>query len=89
MGANHRPKDLSDLLRYEANLQVNCRACGRSGTFHTPDVIAYFRSKGWNTAWGMVACRFRCEGLRRQGCLGEDGADREAAGAAAAPADPI
>jgi hypothetical protein len=59
---NHRPKCLSDLHRWNANLKVTCLSCGRSGTYRTQDVVAYFQSRAWNQAWEMVARRFRCEG---------------------------
>ena len=62
-----RPKDLSDLIRLKANLRISCPKCGRSGVFLTRDVIAYFRSKNWNSAWQAAGERFRCEGFGK-GC---------------------
>jgi hypothetical protein len=67
-----RPKDLFDLFKFEANLQVTCRRCGRSGVFPTEQVIEYFRHKRWNTSWEMVASRFRCQGFGREGCGAKD-----------------
>lgn len=69
-----RPKDLSDLTKLEANLRVTCRSCGRAGVFPVRDVIAYFRSKSWNTAWAAAGERFRCDGPEHDPGCGARGA---------------
>jgi hypothetical protein len=64
-----RPKHLTDLLRLGAHLRVTCTKCGHSGVFPVKDVIAYFRSRGWNLAWDSAGTRFRCEGTAQApGC---------------------
>jgi hypothetical protein len=62
-----RPKRLSDLIRLEAHLKVTCPGCGRTGVFPVQDLLAYFRSRGWNAAWDAAGGRFRCEGCGRRG----------------------
>ena len=69
-----RPKDLSDLIRLEAHLKVTCPDCGRSGIFPVKDIIAYFRSRNWNSAWSVAGRRFRCEGLGPDRGCGRRGA---------------
>lgn len=69
-----RPKDLSDLIRLEAHLRVTCTACGRSGVFPVRDVIAYFRNRGWNSAWQVAGRRFRCDGTEHAPGCGHRGA---------------
>ena len=69
-----RPKDLSDLIRLEAHLRVTCSACGRSGVFPVRDVIAYFRSHNWNSAWTVAGERFRCDGTPESPGCGHRGA---------------
>lgn len=58
-----RPKTLHDLVKLNARLRITCQAhgCGRSAVYHTPDIISYFLSKGWNLAWEAAPSRFRCE----------------------------
>lgn len=69
MSANHSPKDLSDLGKLEADLLIICHACGRKGTFELWPIVNHFRSRGWSTLWGNVACRFRCRGTANDpGC---------------------
>jgi hypothetical protein len=62
-----RPKHLPDLLRLKAHLRVTCPRCDRTGLFPVQDVIAYFRSRGWNLAWDTAGSRFRCEACGRRG----------------------
>jgi hypothetical protein len=66
-----RPKDLSDLIKFEAHLRVTCSKCGRSGVFPVKDVLVYFRSKGWNTAWEVAGSHFVCRGMDPDDGCGE------------------
>lgn len=61
MAANRRPKFLSDLQRWEANLRVTCRRCPHHGTFDPQQIEQWFRMRGWNTAWDVIGQRFRCD----------------------------
>jgi hypothetical protein len=64
-----RPKSLFDLIKFEANLRVTCPDCGRSGVYPAKDVLAYFRAKGWNTAWEIAGIHFKCDGMAEgEGC---------------------
>lgn len=73
MSANLNPKTLSDLGKYEADLLIICRRCGRRGIFEVMTIIAHFQSRGWSMVWGNIACRFRCRGTRNDpGCGSKD-----------------
>ena len=67
MGANHRPKDLSDLRKWAADLLVICLNCNRRAVFELLPIFAHSRGQGWSTVWGNFGDRFRC-----RGCEGRD-----------------
>lgn len=58
MSANARPKTLHDLHKWNADLLIVCRSCGRAGVFQLVPILTHFHSKGWNTDWGCVANRY-------------------------------
>ena len=62
MGFNIRPHDLADLHKWDADLRVRCRRCGRRAVFDLMSILNYFRGRGWNTSWDCVAARFVCKG---------------------------
>jgi hypothetical protein len=62
MGYNIRPNDLADLCKWDADLRVRCRSCGRSAMFDLLPILNHFRSKGWNTSWDWVGMHFICAG---------------------------
>jgi hypothetical protein len=62
MGFNIRPNDLADLAKWEADLRLRCRRCGRWAVFDLLPILNHFRAMGWNTSWGCVAMRFACKG---------------------------
>lgn len=69
MGYNIRPHDLADLSKFDADLRVRCRRCGRTAVFDLLPILNHFRSRGWNTSWDTVAIRFRCSGtVEAPGC---------------------
>lgn len=73
VSANHRPNDLSDLRKWDADLLLVCRNCKRRGILELLPIIIHFRSRGCSTAWGNIACRFRCKGTRNDpGCGSKD-----------------
>lgn len=45
-----RPRQLSDLVRLDADLKVRCAACGRVAIFDVRRVSPFFRTRGWNMA---------------------------------------
>lgn len=53
-------KSLHDVAKVGGDLKVTCCACDHVAVFAVRRVIAYFFSRGWNVAWEMVPCRFRC-----------------------------
>jgi hypothetical protein len=67
VAANHNPKYLSDLARWEANLRVTCRGCSRTGDFDPAETARFFTGMGWSTAWGTIGRRFRCEHCNTKG----------------------
>ena len=72
MGYNIRPNDLADLCKWNADLSVRCRRCGRSAVFDLLPILNHFRSRGWNTSWDCVAGRFICVGVEgAPGCGGK------------------
>jgi hypothetical protein len=72
MGYIIRPNDLSDLGKWDADLRVRCRSCGRSAVFDLLLILNHFRSRGWNTSWDCVALRFICAGTPdAPGCGGK------------------
>ena len=69
MGFNIRPHDLADLHKWNADLRVRCRRCGRAAVFDLVSILNYFRGQGWNTSWSCVAARFVCKGTPdKPGC---------------------
>ncbi len=73
MGFNIRPQDLADLHKWNADLLVRCRRCGRRAVFELVSILNYFRGRGWNTSWGCVAARFVCKGTPDDpGCGSKD-----------------
>jgi hypothetical protein len=73
MSANRNPKDLGDLSRWDADLLIACRTCGRKGVFELWAILNHFRSRGWSTLWGNVAYRIRCKGTSGDpGCGSKD-----------------
>ena len=62
MGFNIRPNDLADLCKWDSDLRVRCRRCGRWAVFDLLPILNHFRSRGWNTSWSCVAARFVCKG---------------------------
>ena len=73
MGYNIRPKDLADLCKFDADLKVRCRRCGRWAVFDILPVLNHFRGRGWNTTWGCVAWHFICKGTNEdRGCGSKD-----------------
>lgn len=62
MGANIRPNDLADLCKWDADLKITCRRCGRWAVFDLLPVLNHFRARGWNTAWDCIASHFVCRG---------------------------
>ncbi len=85
MGYNIRPKDLADLGRWDADLKITCRSCGRWAVFELLPILNHFKGRGWNTSWGCVAARFICKGTPQEpGC----GSKRLRAGLAPRPQPP-
>jgi len=75
MGLNIRPNDLADLRKWDADLHVRCRRCGRRAVFDLVSILNYFRGRGWNTSWDCVAPRFVCKGTPdSRGCGSKDAA---------------
>jgi hypothetical protein len=65
------PKNLTDLIRVEAQLRVTCPSCGRTALFDPKQIISYYRAHGWNTAWEIAGMHFHCSGNDRGlGCGG-------------------
>jgi|GEM_PF-4276207 len=62
MGYNIRPSDLADLCKWDADVKVTCRRCGRWALFELLPLLNHFRSRGWNTSWDCVASHFVCKG---------------------------
>ena len=58
------PKNLSDLYRIEAQVQVTCKSCRAQEVWELDALIAEVRSAGgntdWNTAKRSIKCPHRC-----------------------------
>lgn len=51
---------ITDLGRLNADLGIECRACGRLAVFEIWDVAEYFRSRKLPTVWPPSVRPFRC-----------------------------
>lgn len=54
MSANHNPKTLIDLCKYDADLLIVCKKCKRKGIFQVTPIIAHFQSRGWSMVWATL-----------------------------------
>lgn len=61
-------RTLEDMARWHADLQVQCRVCGRKARFNADNMIRWFKSSRWSTSLDDAPRRFRCAGADGQGC---------------------
>lgn len=63
---------LDDYARYDADVEVTCRRCGRVALFDARSLVDYFRSRGLNRSLEVAKLKFRCAGEGDKGCGSRD-----------------
>jgi hypothetical protein len=59
---------LEDLVKWEADLRVECRECGRQARFSAANMVSWFQSRRWSTSLDSAPQHFRCAGIDGSGC---------------------
>ena len=57
-----RPKSLDEYPRFEADVGVRCRKCGRVAVYEAAEICAYFRAKRIRRTLPIETKPFRCLG---------------------------
>jgi hypothetical protein len=53
-------RTLEDMRKWQADVLVQCRQCGKEARFNAGDIVKWFQACRWSTSLDVAPQRFRC-----------------------------
>ena len=53
-------RTLEDMRKWQADVLVQCRNCGKEARFNAGDIVKWFHACRWSTSLDVAPQRFRC-----------------------------